>query len=301
MLAVKVRPKTLDGVFGNVSAIKALENLLKVDEKPHVYLFQGESGCGKTTLARIMANEFGCFGIGLVEMNGANDRGIDSARSIEEQSRFRPLSGENRGLILDECHMLTREAQGALLKVLEDVPEYQYYFLCTTDPQKMLKAIRTRCDVVEVKPLNDDDMWELLCSVVKDNDCKVSDDVLNKILVAAEGCPRVAITLLEHVAGLDEDQADGAVKSYTGDNAETFALCKALIDQKISWSGFVKIYKGISLEPEKIRYMILGYLKTCLLNGGQKRFADMIEIMSENTYDGKEAKLISLLYYCKKM
>src|SRR5690606_3369465 len=107
---------------------------------PHAMLFTGPSGCGKTTLARILRVKLRCSDNDFQEINAADFRGIDSIRSMRQQVGAAPLGGDSRIWLIDEAHSMTADAQNAFLKLLEDTPRHVYFFLATTDPQKLKKT-----------------------------------------------------------------------------------------------------------------------------------------------------------------
>jgi DNA polymerase-3 subunit gamma/tau len=138
----KVRPGTLEEIVGNQRTIKAIAKMVESKEKPHSILMQGGSGCGKTTVARIIAKIFGSDESSIFESNAANTRGIDDIREIARTAPLSTLGNKPKTYIIDESHQLTKPAQQALLKVLEDPPERCYFILCTTDPQNLIPTIR---------------------------------------------------------------------------------------------------------------------------------------------------------------
>ena len=156
----KYRPSTLDEMVGNEATIKSLK--AELENGSHVFLMTGPAGCGKTTLARIMAKEVNAGPLSIHEINSAENRGIDTAREIMEQMRYNPSDGDAIVWILDEMHQITSAGQNALLKALEDTPEHCYFFLCTTDPQKLIAPLKTRCSIINVKPLTNEEMTYLL-------------------------------------------------------------------------------------------------------------------------------------------
>jgi len=303
MIYQEARPTILDEVVGNKSAIKALKKELKAEKHSHIYLFSGPSGCGKTTLARILASSFGCLDMNIIEMNAASQRGIDVIRDLEKMSQYSPMGGGARAIILDECHSLTKDAQNAALKLFEDIPSYQYYFLSTTEPGKVLPTIRTRCNQVQVKSLNAEEIGFVL-----DDACdrlgieQLDDNVFGAIVKSAEGCPRIALVLLEKINGLSVEDAIKAVHAHKGIDAQVIDLCRVLIKQ--DWGAIKEIYEEVikETEPENIRMACLGYLHSCLLKSKSKmeaaKFTSMIVYLKEPTFYSGKAGLLSMLAEC---
>jgi len=267
MLYQQLRPQTLDEIVGNKPLVESLRTLLAKEERPHVFLFSGPSGCGKTTIARIIGNTLGCDMMSLVEINAAQARGIDTIRAIEKTSVLIPLGGRPRLVILDEAHALTTPAQQCLLKVLEDVPEHQYFALCSTDPDKIIATIRNRCATYTLKALRPPDMKELLGATVEKLRVDIEPEVLDMIRIAAEGSPRRALMMLEQVMDMDAEEALDALESGTVAQKGVKELCQALVPQVGgSPRDALKILKGMNDEPESTRRAILGYMSAVVTN-----------------------------------
>lgn len=144
-LALIYRPKTFDDVVGQDIAKKILQSLIKNDDIKNCYLFAGKSGSGKTTCARIYANEIiKKYNGVIIEINAASNNGVEDVRGMIEEAKKQVLSGGYKIFILDECHLLSNSAFGALLKLLEEPPQKSIFILCTTDPQKLPNTIKNR-------------------------------------------------------------------------------------------------------------------------------------------------------------
>ena len=189
----KYRPSSFDEIVGNEIAIKSLKK--EIENGSHVFLFTGNAGCGKTTLARILAKEVGAGELSIREINSAENRGIDTAREVMEQMRYTPTDGDALVWIFDECHQWLNPVQNAFLKALEDTPSHVYFCLCTTDPQKLIKPLVSRCSVINVKPLSDEEMTFLLKRTARAEKIKLDNQVYNRICELANGGSRKALKL----------------------------------------------------------------------------------------------------------
>ena len=138
--ARKYRPKSFKTFIGNQKTIEAVQGIL--DGRTHSFMITGPTGCGKTTMGRIIAKELQCLGDDFCEMDSADFRGIDTIRNLRKQIQYRPIEKDSkcRVFLMDEVHKLTGDAQAALLKNLEEPPDHIYFILCTTDPQKVISA-----------------------------------------------------------------------------------------------------------------------------------------------------------------
>ena len=295
-LYLKYRPIELKEVVGNKAAIASLQSVIAKKDHPHVYLFHGASGCGKTTLARISAKELGCSDNDIIELNAANFRGIDTAREIIQQMRLAPLSGGKKAWIIDEAHQLTKDGQSALLKAFEDTPKHVYFLLATTDPQKILPTVKNRCSKFELKALSEERIINLLSSIVKKENAEVPDEVLNSIAEKSDGSPRAAIVMLEGIINLPKEKMIKAIASAEKINKQTIDLCRALIN-KTDWKAIAGILKDLANEePENIRLAVLGYCKTILLNGVNSRAFLIMDSFKEPFYHTGHAGLVRACY-----
>jgi len=282
----KYRPQTLDQVRGNEEVVLVLTNLLKKKKEfPHTVLFHGETGCGKTTLARIIAKELGCKERDLAEINSADFRGIDTVRDIIKNSQYLPIEGEKRAWIIDEVHKMTNDAQNALLKLLEDSLPHVYFLLCTTEPQKLLPTIRGRCSEFQVKPLSNMQMHRLLRSVVRSEKETLADEVYEQIVQDSLGHPRNALQILEQVLSVPEEHRIQTAQKAAAQQSQIIELCRALIN-KSGWKEVRTIIEGLKdQEPENIRRIVLGYCQAILLKGENDRAAMIIEAFWDPTYN----------------
>ena len=295
----KYRPETLEDVVGNESTIKALKK--ELENGSHVFLMTGPAGCGKTTLARIMAREVGAGELSIREINSAENRGIDTAREIMEQMRYNPSDGKALVWILDEVHQLSSAAQNAFLKALEDTPSHVYFFLATTDPQKLIAPLKTRCSIITVQPLKDEEMLYLLKRTARAEKVKLNSEIYEKIIEIAQGGSRKALKLLSKVLFLDSDEERLEVlrTSSDSDSPEAIEFCRALLG-KNSFTKLASILKELLKveDAEKLRQCVMGYMNSVLLSGklSPEAVATMQAFSSADTYkNGKNALTVALL------
>jgi len=267
----KYRPQTLDDLQGNDQVVDQLKSMFTNLEKcPHTFLLHGSTGCGKTTVGRIIAKEVGCVGVDFKEINTADFRGIDMAREVIRNAYLLPVEGKARVWLIDECHKLTNEAQNALLKILEDSPKRSYFILCTTDPWLLLKTIKGRCVQLQMSPLDDQQMYRLLRTVVKGEDGKIAKSVYDQIIQESFGLPRNAIQILESVLSVPIEKQLEAARQATEVKSESIELCRALINPT-PWRKISNILEGLKEEdPEGIRRHVLAYCQSIVLSGGDK-------------------------------
>lgn len=256
----KHRPITLDQVVGQPSAIKQLKGFLTADKVPAALLFTGESGTGKTTLARIMAREVGATGMDIIEMNAAQSRGIDDVRDLQNKAQLRSMSGGAKVVIVDECHKITADAQAAMLKMLEDIPAGQFYFLCTSNPEKISKAIQTRLTKISLSPIPGSAMGDLLVSVCVAENIAINKKDAESIIKAAQGSARTALVTLDAYrhSGFDAGVLESLTQLEEAPES-IFKLCLELMNPK-SWANAYSLASSVEVDAvEGVRHMILNY------------------------------------------
>jgi DNA polymerase-3 subunit gamma/tau len=217
----KYRPKSFSQVIDQVQAKLVLQNAILTDRVSHAYIFSGPRGSGKTTLARILAKALNCPNRkdfepcctcescvsidkgnhpDVVELDAASNRGIDEIRRIRDAVVFKPMMGLYKVYIIDEFHMLTREAFNALLKTLEEPPERVVFVLATTNLERVPPTIISRCQLIEFRSFKEDDILQQLKFVASKENVPIDEDALKLIAKRASGGMRDALTLFEQVS-----------------------------------------------------------------------------------------------------
>lgn len=199
-LAVKYRPKSFDYVVGQSSIINILSRQVNSNNIKNAYIFSGASGCGKTTCARIFANEIN-HNLGTpIEIDAASNNGVDKIRELVQTANQRSLDSEYKVIILDEAHTLTSQSWQALLKVLEEPPKYTIFIFCTTDPQKIPATIVNRCQRYNFGKIPAESIRNNLRYICRQEHFSNYEDTIKYISNISHNQMRDAIANLEKVA-----------------------------------------------------------------------------------------------------
>lgn len=202
-LAIKYRPKTFDDVTEQDSTKIILKQMLDSGDVAHALLFVGGAGTGKTTCARIFANEINQHMGQPIELDAASHSGVDDVRDIIQQSKMKSLDSEYKVFIIDECHSLSNAAWQAFLKLLEEPPAKSLFIFCTTDPQKIPKTILSRVQRFDFQKISQQGIFDRLYYIIEQEEIRVrdeqTDEALEYIAKIADGGMRTAITYLDKV------------------------------------------------------------------------------------------------------
>lgn len=201
-LAVKYRPTQFEDVCGQENVISILNNQLKEKTFKNAYLFCGNSGCGKTTLARIFAKKLNNGGGSITEIDAASNNGVEDVRKIIKDSQFMPLDGSYKIYILDECHLFSNGAWNAMLKLIEEPPAKTIFIFCTTDPQKIPPTIIGRVQRYNFTKINDQQIVDRLKYILKSEGINTFEETsLHFIARISRGGMRDSISTMEKCLG----------------------------------------------------------------------------------------------------
>ena len=229
VLSLKLRPQRFDEVVGQTHVTRTLQNAIGLDRVAHGYIFSGPRGVGKTTTARILAKVLNCknpkdnnpcgtcvncteitqgSNLDVQELDGASNRGIDEMRDLREAVKYPPNNSKYRIYIIDEVHMLTREAFNALLKTLEEPPPHVIFIMATTDAHKVPATILSRTQRFDFKHISINDISEYLKQILESENIKYDTDGIRLIAQKADGSLRDSLSLLDQTIAYASDGLD---------------------------------------------------------------------------------------------
>lgn len=206
----KYRPQTFNDIVGQNHIVSVLKNAIDKNQISHAYLFYGSRGTGKTSIAKIFANEvngneiYQKENVDIIEIDAASNNGVDEVRDIKEAIKFLPTEGKYKVYIVDEVHMLTTAAFNALLKTLEEPPAHVIFILATTEIHKIPATILSRCQRFEFKNLSQEQLIYRLRYIAKEENLVIEDEAIEKIAALAKGGLRDAISILDQVSNYSE-------------------------------------------------------------------------------------------------
>ena len=232
------RPKTFDQVLGQDRVTNVLKNQVKTGKISHAYIFSGERGTGKTSCAKIFAKAINCLNpkdgspclecenckaieeestIDVVEMDAASNRRIDDIRSLKDNVIYPPNKLKYKVYIIDEAHMITREAFNALLKIMEEPPSHLVFILATTEIEKVPRTILSRVQKFEFNKIDDSNIKSQINQILTDREISIDNEAIDLIIKKANGAMRDALSILDQVVSYGEDSYDlSKVESLLG-------------------------------------------------------------------------------------
>ncbi len=319
----KYRPKTFELVFGQDTIVKTLKNVIKNEKLSHAYLFTGPRGTGKTSSAKLFAKAINCLNNkdgdacnecencksfnensnpDIIEIDAASNNGVDEIREIKNKVNLVPSMSKYKVYIIDEVHMLSIGAFNALLKTLEEPPEYIIFILATTEPQKLPATIISRCQRFDFKSISHDKMKECLQNIINKENISIEDEALEGIISNSKGGMRDAIGLLDQSSAFSDDKVTiKDIEELSGNisHDEVCSLINNIINKnyKVVFekiSDYSSAGKDFSLICEKlINYIRKGILYKKGLNSNDMTETDK-EIF-DNMIDNKLYIIIDIL------
>lgn len=295
VLALSMRPKSLDTMIGSEKLVSEIRNRFKIGRVPKAWLFHGQTGSGKTTLARIIALGLQCthteqFGefckrcwrerreFDIDEINASKVRRVEDLEPRIEGSLYAPMPGSRRRVyILDEAHKMSDHSHNLLLKYTEDCPRTTNWIICTTEPDDIPRTLRRRCATYAVPSLDMDGVKRLVKRALKKADSDLSSQELVEKLwekgVTSAGLVTNSVEL--YVAGASADRASDV---DVATEVDTHVLCRSLV--KGDWAGVATIIQDAKPEEaQPIRRSVAGYLKGILL--AETDFSDRTKIVAD--------------------
>lgn len=316
-LPIKYRPTLLKEVYGQEPVKDVLSTYFADENLPHALLFTGPSGVGKTTFAKVIANEY--FGLPdqyLIEIDAATFSKAEDMRKLLAPLGFKDVNGFEKILVIDECHSLSNTAWQVLLKTLEEPPAHVYFILCTTEERKVPKTIKTRCTPFQLKEVSISDLIDLLVFVDEEEDFNLGSESIAAIAREAAGSPRSAIVYLSMCKGCeDKNDVYRTLENSEQGLINAIDLCRLIIkpnklvmsEQSDRGAYFKAVTLAGKLEItnfEGVRIQVVNYVSKALVSECSKKgnnaewFIHILEAFKESyvSSDKIAPLLLSLSY-----
>ena len=286
VLALKYRPQIFEDLIGQDVIAETISNSIKINKVPNAYLFTGIRGVGKTTIARIVAKSLNCLKeidkpckdkveacenckaisnsnhIDVLEMDAASKTGVDDVRDLIEFSRYGPTSAKYKIFIIDEVHMLSKQAFNALLKTLEEPPEYLKFIFATTEIKKIPITVVSRCQRFDLSRVKSLELFNFIKKITEKEKGKASDDALKLIVKISEGSVRDALSLLDRALVSQEQGVELDLKTtqkifgyfdksnlielfryiFEGNEKQTLKIYRSIYDQGVAPKIFLNVF-----------------------------------------------------------
>ena len=283
--ALKYRPQTFEDVVGQQAITQTLQNAIDVGKIAKAMLFCGPRGVGKTTCARIFAKKINSinqeldpnedFAFNVFELDAASNNSVDDIRSLIEQVRIPPQKGNYKVYIIDEVHMLSSAAFNAFLKTLEEPPKHAIFILATTEKQKIIPTILSRCQIFDFRRISVKDAYAYLASIAQREGVSAEDDALHLIAQKADGAMRDALSIFDRMV------------SYAGETltAKHVSLNLNILDHD-SYLDITDLLHNGDLHNSVLKFnsfVELGFDGYHFINGLSKHFRDLMMCQNENT------------------
>lgn len=307
--ARKWRPQSFEEVVGQAHVARTLTNAIRQGRMAHAYLFSGMRGVGKTTMARILAKSLNCMSAttgptispcqtcpscqsitagqspDVMEIDGASNRGIDEVRELREVVKYAPMAGKYRIYIIDEVHMLTKEAFNALLKTLEEPPAHVIFIFATTEDHKIPSTILSRCQHFHFKRITRQEIITHLERIIREEGIRITGPGLGMLAKAADGSLRDALSFLDQVvaySGKEVNDQDLQVILGSAGRELLLSMVKAILERKTADAlGLVKELADQGLDYRQFTSELLEYLRHLVIARSTPAPEDLIDLSPE--------------------